>query len=660
MDVVAPAGTTTLVGRDAELAELASLLGVRPSAAGPQPQPARVLLAGRRRRRQDPPADRAARPRRRPRAGRSSPVTASTSATARCPTSPSPRCSAGWPPTCPTSSTTRRRAPPRPRPAPARPPDARQATTASRHAGPSTAATLFDAVHALLAAAAAEAPLLLVIEDAHWADQSTRDMLSFLFSRPFAARSRSSSPTAPTTSTAATRCAARSPSGRGCAASTGSSSTRSPTPTYAAGPRAAPRPAHRGRVADIVDRAEGNAFFVEELVGAAWAGRRSRATSPTCCWSASTGSTRPPATVVRVASVAGRRVAPRPARRGRPSLGAPSSTRPCAPPSRPTSWSPRAAARYCLPPRAARRGGLRRPAARRAGAAPRGVRRRRCARAARRGTAAELARHAPAAPTTCATALRASIRAGDEAMAVGGPDGGRAPLPAARSSSSPTRTPGRPDVDVSALVRQRRRRAGRDRRAAPRGRARRDALARSRPTPTPTDARPAARVRRPALLLTDNDEDAAQTSPRPSSCCAEEPARAAGPGARRPRPGAVGRPARRGGARRGDGGARPGRDATTCRRWPSTPPPPWSGSTARPAEAELARRAGGQPPRGPGEPGRSTPSCARLYFLGRVHQDRGDLDAAVEVYREVIARQRGRRPPGRPALRGAAPAGPVA
>ena len=29
-------------------------------------------------------------------------------------------------------------------------------------------------------------PLLLVIEDAHWADQSTRDLLSFLFSRPFA------------------------------------------------------------------------------------------------------------------------------------------------------------------------------------------------------------------------------------------------------------------------------------------------------------------------------------------------------------------------------------------------------------------------------------------------------------------------------------------
>jgi DNA-binding CsgD family transcriptional regulator/tetratricopeptide (TPR) repeat protein len=44
-------------------------------------------------------------------------------------------------------------------------------------------ADLFRAVQAVLEAAAARAPLLLVIEDTHWADQSTRDMLSFLLSR---------------------------------------------------------------------------------------------------------------------------------------------------------------------------------------------------------------------------------------------------------------------------------------------------------------------------------------------------------------------------------------------------------------------------------------------------------------------------------------------
>ncbi len=37
---------------------------------------------------------------------------------------------------------------------------------------------LYDAVHALLDAAGAERPLVLVIEDAHWADRSTRDLLT--------------------------------------------------------------------------------------------------------------------------------------------------------------------------------------------------------------------------------------------------------------------------------------------------------------------------------------------------------------------------------------------------------------------------------------------------------------------------------------------------
>ncbi|MCW2814489.1 MAG: regulatory protein LuxR, partial [Nocardioides sp.] len=44
-------------------------------------------------------------------------------------------------------------------------------------------ADLFRAMLAVLQCAARCAPLLLVIEDTHWADQSTRDMLSFLLSR---------------------------------------------------------------------------------------------------------------------------------------------------------------------------------------------------------------------------------------------------------------------------------------------------------------------------------------------------------------------------------------------------------------------------------------------------------------------------------------------
>ncbi|MEI7054904.1 AAA family ATPase [Nocardioides sp. CCNWLW239] len=44
---------------------------------------------------------------------------------------------------------------------------------------------LFAAIHALLERAAEKAPVLVVVEDTHWADQSTRDLLTFLFTRPF-------------------------------------------------------------------------------------------------------------------------------------------------------------------------------------------------------------------------------------------------------------------------------------------------------------------------------------------------------------------------------------------------------------------------------------------------------------------------------------------
>ena len=44
---------------------------------------------------------------------------------------------------------------------------------------------LFESVHALFEAVAEQQPLVLVVEDLHWADQSTRDLMSFLFTRPF-------------------------------------------------------------------------------------------------------------------------------------------------------------------------------------------------------------------------------------------------------------------------------------------------------------------------------------------------------------------------------------------------------------------------------------------------------------------------------------------
>jgi DNA-binding CsgD family transcriptional regulator/tetratricopeptide (TPR) repeat protein len=50
---------------------------------------------------------------------------------------------------------------------------------------PTDRSSLLDAVHDALARLGRDSPLLLVVEDVHWADQSTRDLLHFLFSRRF-------------------------------------------------------------------------------------------------------------------------------------------------------------------------------------------------------------------------------------------------------------------------------------------------------------------------------------------------------------------------------------------------------------------------------------------------------------------------------------------
>ena len=52
---------------------------------------------------------------------------------------------------------------------------------------PTEPAALFDAVFAALSEMGRLAPLLFVVEDVHWADQSTRELLTFLFTRRFAA-----------------------------------------------------------------------------------------------------------------------------------------------------------------------------------------------------------------------------------------------------------------------------------------------------------------------------------------------------------------------------------------------------------------------------------------------------------------------------------------
>ena len=130
-------------------------------------------------------------------------------------------------------------------------------------------AELFEAVHGALDDLADDTPLLLVVEDAHWADRSTRELLSFLFGRPFrndvalvvSYRSDDLHRRHPLRSTVAEW--ARVPG-----------VVRLPLPPLAdTDVRALVRALHggdlpAGELHAIVSRAEGNAFFAEELVAA--------------------------------------------------------------------------------------------------------------------------------------------------------------------------------------------------------------------------------------------------------------------------------------------------------------------------------------------------------------------------------------------------------
>ncbi|WP_408897022.1 AAA family ATPase [Nocardioides sp. R1-1] len=139
--------------------------------------------------------------------------------------------------------------------------------SADEHSRGTDRGDTFVAVHALLDAAATEAPVLLVVEDLHWADQSTRDMLGFLFTRAF------SRPVAIVASYRSDDLHRRHPLRRQVA-----EWSRLPQvgrlalgPLPAEAVRAlvqelAPSGLDERSVTRIVERAEGNAFFVEELV----------------------------------------------------------------------------------------------------------------------------------------------------------------------------------------------------------------------------------------------------------------------------------------------------------------------------------------------------------------------------------------------------------
>jgi ATP/maltotriose-dependent transcriptional regulator MalT len=282
-------------------------------------------------------------------------------------------------------------------------------------------AELFEAVHTLFEAVAATAPLLLVIEDVHWADTSTRDLLSFLFTRAFEgpvtliASYRSDDLHRKHPLRRATAEWSRIPGvGR---------MQLDPLPPLAVRSlvkQLHPAPLRESDMAGIVARAEGNAFFVEELVGAT--SMRGRSLPDDLAELLLVRLDRLGATaqqVVRAASVSGRRVShallTEVAGVGEGELEAALREAVELNVLVPNS-SDYYRFRHALLAEAVYDDLL--PGER--------VRMHASYVAALRsgevnGTAAELARHARAAHDL-ATAVDASIRAGDEALSVGGPD----------------------------------------------------------------------------------------------------------------------------------------------------------------------------------------------------------------------------------------------
>ena len=146
---------------------------------------------------------------------------------------------------------------------------------------------LFDDVHAALSELALTSPVLVVVEDAHWADRSTQDMLSLLFTRGFATTGAVGLPQAPVSIVVSYRTDdlhRRHPL-RPALAEWGRlpDVTRlvlSPLPDADVGRlvrslsvlRPELEPMAESTVHNIIVRAEGNPFFTEELVGAAASG----------------------------------------------------------------------------------------------------------------------------------------------------------------------------------------------------------------------------------------------------------------------------------------------------------------------------------------------------------------------------------------------------
>jgi len=285
----------------------------------------------------------------------------------------------------------------------------------------SSRADLFGSVHALLEELAERTPLLVVVEDAHWADQASRELISFLFSRRFEA------PVSLVVSYRSDDVHRRHPLRSAIAEWSRLTTVRRIhlAPLSEGSVRTLiqnlhPLPLRERDVHAIVTRAEGNAFFAEELVIATQMGGQTLPNDLADLLLVGLDRLDEPSrTVVRAAAVAGRRVTHQLLSRvvTGPAPDLDLALRQAVEshvlvPSHGDSYAFRhallAEAVYddLLPGERVRLHAAY-VAALRSGEVP--------------GTAAELARHARAARDT-PTAIRASIEAGDDAMVVGAPE----------------------------------------------------------------------------------------------------------------------------------------------------------------------------------------------------------------------------------------------
>jgi DNA-binding CsgD family transcriptional regulator/tetratricopeptide (TPR) repeat protein len=170
---------------------------------------------------------------------------------------------------------------------------------------------LFESVAALLAEVAAATPLLVVLEDVHWADRSSRDLLRYLFAR------LADEPVAVVASYRSDDLHRRHPLRPLLAELVRlpgvERSELAPLPDPAVAQLVRDRAAGDGglpdaTVDDVVARAEGNAFYAEELLAAALAGEQLPGGLADVLLSRVEQLPPGAQQVLRVAAVAGRRV----------------------------------------------------------------------------------------------------------------------------------------------------------------------------------------------------------------------------------------------------------------------------------------------------------------------------------------------------------------